>query len=181
MRRNYWLMLFLMTLTVLFATTVTPLAAANEPDGTIAMTIGCQPGNNWVVIYNRTNHIIQLAGWTLGSIYQPGPNEPFILPSIGILPGGQTPFFNGAAKTQVLTGKDIFQNHPTEGARLVTFYGTLEVLCSAGTGSLPVPILPGVPKTGGGYAANTSWSGWSVVLVLVTGALLLAPRQRRRQ
>ena len=132
--------------------------AAAAPAGTIAMMVYCEPHNNAVRLVNNTAQTISIEGWTLGSIYRPGPREPFTLHDPVIDPGSNATFFTGASKDRVLTGDGIFKPDPSEGARLTTPYGTLEVRCVDREGSLPVVAVPGLPATGAGGTAGMSGS-----------------------
>ncbi len=123
--------------------------------GSITMRVYCIPKYNSVQIFNDTDEGLDLRTWTVASLVRPGPDEPIALKGF-IVPGSGLTFFSGAGKDYVLIGHDIFQpDQPGEGARLTTPYGTLDVLCSTGRGTLTLTPLPGLPNTGGGGMART--------------------------
>ncbi len=132
------------------ATTATPAAAM--PRGSITMRIYCVPKYNSVQIFDDTDQELDLRTWTVTSLSRPGPDEPIALNGT-VAPGGGATFFSGASKTRVLIDHDLFKpDQPGEGARLITPYGTLDVLCTAGRATLTLGTLPGLPNTGGGAA-----------------------------
>jgi hypothetical protein len=138
---------------VILPTDAAPASAV--PRGSITMRINCVPRDNAVQILNDTDEGLDLRTWTVTSLVRPGPDEPIALKGF-ILPGSGLSFFSGAGKDYVLIGHDIFTpGQPGEGARLTTSYGTLDVLCSAGRGTLTLGALPGLPNTGGGGMART--------------------------
>lgn len=168
----------LLMMSCLILNPASPLQAA---DPHITMEIGCQPNNNTVRIINHTDRYLSLEGWTLSSLAQPGPYEPYSLHDPAIQPEGWAYFLNGASKDRVLGGIR-FKELPNEGARLGTPYGTLDVLCSNGVGSLPVTFIPGMPNTGAG-GAQEKLSSWWLILPIGFMAMLLVrgTRQRNRQ
>ncbi len=164
------------------ATTAAPAAAM--PRGSITMRINCVPQYNSVQVFNDTDQDLDLRTWTVTSLYRPGPDEPITLNGT-VAPGGGATFFSGASKTRVLIDHDLFKpDQPGEGARLVTPYGTLDVLCAAGRGTLTLSTLPGLPNTGGGAARAAHTAAAPPValalLVLIGGWLALVRRRGGR-
>lgn len=160
----------------------TATSAATTPQGSISMQIYCIPKANSVQVFNDTDQVLDLRTWTVASLYQPGPDEPIALNG-AIVPGSGATFFSGAGKDRVLIGHDIFQSgQPGEGARLTTPYGTLDVLCTAGRGTLTLGTLPGLPNTGGGGAARAPYleaaPPAALALLVFAGGCLAGIRRR---
>jgi hypothetical protein len=158
------------------------VTAAAAPHGSITMRINCVPKYNSVQIFDDTDQELDLRTWTVTSLYRPGPDEPIALNGT-VAPGGGATFFSGASKDRVLIGHDIFQSgQPGEGARLTTPYGTLDVLCTAGRGTLTLGTLPGLPNTGGGGVAQAPYAGAApsaaLALLVFAGGCLAGVRRR---
>ena len=137
--------------------TVWPGAAATATAqiGSIALAIECAADPERTTVRNDTDQPLTLGALRLGSLDQPRSNEPFTLPGGVLPPGGAITYLTGEAApegTLTLTRQSIYDNaSPGEGARLTTPFGTLTVLCSAGSGSLTVsgpPLRPPPPPPG---------------------------------
>jgi len=129
----------------LTASAQAPTPAFPAVEGFIELQIDCTASPETSRIRNATDQDVSLNGWTLGSLYQPGAGEPFPLPEGVTLPGpgGLITLYTGpgAPETQTLSPQLIYNNDAAgEGARLTTTqFGTLEVLCSEGTGTIGPP------------------------------------------
>ncbi len=182
MRRTIIALAALAVLCLGTAPAATRAAAAATPRGSITMRINCVPRDNSVQIFNDTDEVLDLRAWAVASLSRPGPDEPIALNGT-VAPGGGATFFSGASKTRVLIGHDIFKpDQPGEGARLTTPYGTLDVLCTVGRGTLTLGTLPGLPNTGGGGAARISQPGAALPIILAflvfAGGWLAGTRSR---
>ena len=106
--------------------------------GAIGLTVECDATPEVTTILNDTDQPLDLAQFALGSLSQPRAEEPFTLS--GTLPAGQSRTYRTGSGTETgLGGSPIYDDdEPTEGARLMTPYGTLEVLCSEVIGTLIV-------------------------------------------
>jgi hypothetical protein len=122
--------------------------AVAAPSGTIDLTVACNTWPERTTITNNTDETLNLSGWTLGSLYQPGSDEPFAL-SGTLDPGKSVTYESGLFASQnVLSSLPIYGNAaPSQGARLTTGFGTLDVLCSDGSGSLMVEGTPPPPPS----------------------------------
>ncbi len=167
-------------LLLLLAASVAP-AAARAPTGagTITLAVSCATNPERTTITNNTGGTLSLTGFQLVSVSNRRPGVPPIRLSGTVALGASREF--------------IYEDDdPNEGARLGTPYGTLTVLCRAGSGILPVdpgatiptvtptvtptstalvppltPPLPGLPNTGMGGASSPRGA--------IGPALLLAP------
>lgn len=120
--------------------------------GSIALTVQCTGNPEQTTITNNTDADLPLGQFTLRSLFQPREGESYALgTTLRLAPGGRITFITGtggtpSAETPRLTGQFIYEdNEPTEGARLTTPYGTLDVLCSTQSGSLAVNVQPPSP------------------------------------
>ncbi len=132
--------------TLLLAIGLAVPAAAQT--GTIAVSVSCGSNPERTTITNNTNQALNLSGFTLSSINDPRSNEPFAL-SGTVAAGASVTFQTGTGATaNVLTNQFIYDNEAAnEGARLGTPFGTLTVLCSAGSNSLQLPGATTTPTT----------------------------------
>ena len=123
----------------------TPAAAIT---GSISLTISCFDDPEVISIFNATDEPLSLSGFTLSSIDDPQDDQDFAL-SGTVQPGSAIRFESGNAATgNVLTTRFIFDNqNPNEGVILTTPFGTLNVLCSAMTGTLVVGTTPAPTAT----------------------------------
>lgn len=148
--RRFAATLALATLTLLGTLTYdAPDAAALS--GTITLTVQCGGNPERTTVTNNTDAPLDLAGSTIASLVNPRQGvEPFPL-SGTLAPGAATTYETGPAATgNVPTRQSIYvDNTPGEGARLTTPYGSVSVLCSAGTGSLAVVAAPAPTATVG--------------------------------
>ncbi len=108
--------------------------------GTITLTIQCGGNPERTTVTNNTDATLDLAGSTITSLVSPRQGvEPFAL-SGTLAQGASKTYETGSAATNnVPTRQSIYTNtDPNEGARLSGPYGSVSVLCSAGSGSLVV-------------------------------------------
>jgi hypothetical protein len=134
--------------------------------GTIRVAVDCKSDPERTIILNNTSQAISLDGWSLASLSRPIAGvEPFVLSgtlqpraSQIVLTGTGAP----AGQTQLIYD-DV---DPSEGVRLRTPYGTLNVLCTAGSGELaisalatppPSPTVTPTPTSTAGLAGSQLW------------------------
>jgi hypothetical protein len=113
--------------------------------GSITLAISCYTNPELTTITNNTDQLLPLGSVKLGSLYQPRNDEPFTLGNTSVLnPGASITYQSGSGSTPTstspgLSSEPIYNNEAAgEGAILTTPYGTLTVLCSAGSGTLAV-------------------------------------------
>jgi hypothetical protein len=70
--------------------------------GTIGLTVECDATPEVTTILNDTDQALDLARFTLGSLYQPGAEEPFTLS--GTLPAGQSRTYRTGSGTETGLG-----------------------------------------------------------------------------
>ncbi len=141
MQRLLVALLFVALLGVGFIVPAETVQGAAAQAGTITLDVQCNAGPDLerTTITNNTDTSLNLSAFRVGSLYQPRSDEP--LPLSGSLAPGQSRTFETGrnASTNVLSQRTIYENvNPTEGARLTTPFGSVEVLCSAGSTSLRV-------------------------------------------
>lgn len=119
--------------------------------GNIGLTIQCNTTPETTRVTNDTDEALNLAQFRLDTLVADSPGEPFAL-SGTLAPGQVATFQSGGGAGTGITGAFIYNNDdPNEGARLITPFGDLTVLCSAGSGILtvggatPTPPTPTVP------------------------------------
>ncbi len=127
-------------------------ASVGAISGSITLMITCETTPERFRITNNTDEPIDLGRFTISSLVSPRPGvEPIRLGSV--LAPGESKSYERA--------QPIFLNdNPAEGARLMTPYGDLTVLCSRGTGSLNVttaqPTATAIPATATATAIPTT-------------------------
>ncbi len=145
--RRFTAILALVTLTLIGGFTYgTPTTAALS--GTIALTVQCTGNPERTTVTNNTDTALDLAGSSITSLVSPRQGvEPFAL-SGTLAPGASRTYETGSAATSnVPTRQSIYTNtDPNEGARLSGPYGSVSVLCSAGSGSLAVTQPTATPS-----------------------------------
>lgn len=106
--------------------------------GNIGLTIQCNATPETTRVTNNTDEGLNLAQFRLDTLVADSPGEPF--PLSGTLAPGQSAIFqSGGGAGTGITGAFIYNNDdPNEGARLITPFGDLTVLCSVGSGILTV-------------------------------------------
>jgi hypothetical protein len=133
--------------------------------GSLTLDVDCAADPERTTVTNLTDQALDLADLRLGSLYEPGENEPFTLPGGSLPTGGSITYLTGAAAptgTLTLTQQFIYDDEvASEGAGLDTPFGRLEVLCSEGTGALVVgqgaqPTVAPVPTLATPTAAIVS-------------------------
>ena len=120
--------------------------------GTILVTVSCTSTPESTTVTNNTTMGITVQ--SVGSIFQPRAEEPFPR-NDQLAPGQSITYESGAtASLNRLTDQEIFiSSVAEEGVRVQTSAGTVEALCSAGTGSLvlgpagPTEIEPVISPT----------------------------------
>lgn len=178
---------FTFALLVLMATWALVVPATRAQTGSIVLSVDCFATPETTRITNNTDQPLDLSRFTLTSLNDPRPNEPFTL-SGTLQPGESATFTSGQGATgNVLTEQFIYDNEaPDEGAGLSTPFGLLTVRCRPGSGSLVLARGVGVPAAGGGLAAGhdpaASWFAVAglggIGLALVSGGLMLRRRSR---
>jgi hypothetical protein len=112
-------------------------------------------------IRNQSGMTITLI--SLGSLNQPGPNEPFAL-NVDLANGASVTYYTGTPTQQPsLSAQSIYEdNAPGEGAQLITSVGTYVSPCGpsgGGGGNGPAPTVPAPQPTSTTQAAPPSLSG----------------------
>src|SRR5215210_9116409 len=119
--------------------------------GTITLTVDCDADPEQTTLTNTTDQPLNVGAWRLASLYQPREGESYQLTAGPLAPGESRTYWTGEGAPTgtplTLTRQFIYENDaPSEGAGLTTPYGTLNVLCSQGTGTLqvrqPVQVTP---------------------------------------
>ena len=119
--------------------------------GTITLTVDCDADPERTTITNTTDQPLNVGAFRLASLYQPRQGESYQLTAGPLAPGESRTYLTGEGAPTgtplTLTRQFIYENDaPSEGAGLTTPYGTLNVLCSQGTGTLqvrqPVQVTP---------------------------------------
>lgn len=158
---------------VLLAAYAVSASAGYAQTGSITVTVDCFGTPETTRITNNTDQTLDLSRFSLTSLDQPRPNEPFAL-SGTLRPGESAVFTTGQGATgNVLTEQFIYDNEaPNEGLRLNTPFGALTVLCRPGTGSLA--LARGVPEAGGGFSTERGPAyAWTVIGALTGAGLFL--------
>jgi hypothetical protein len=112
------------------ATATIPAPAALN--GSFTLAVDCASSPERTTLTNNTDGPFNLNNFALGSLFAPGPNEPFRLS--GILPSGESRIFETGpgATANRLSDEEIYDDTaPREGVRLTGFGTPLETLCSA--------------------------------------------------
>lgn len=180
--------LYLLILAVLLTIRPPPTLAQGaqvQPIGTLDLSVDCYSDPEVTTIVNNTQRRFLVDGWTIGSIYQPRPNEPFLLR--GVLEPGATFSFQTGRGAPPSQGQHIYENDaPDEGVRLTTEFGVMEVLCSEGRFAFQLGVLmapaadgfPRMPRTGQGSGKVDH--GGLLSLAIISGTLLLVAGFARR-
>jgi hypothetical protein len=137
------LVAFVLAVAVLVSSAALPVGAQN---GVISLGVDCYANPERTTVTNSTDAFLDLGTFRLASLDQPRANEPFTLPGGSLPPGGSITYLTGEAApvgTLTLTRQFIYDNEAAnEGARLITPFGTLDLLCSARAGGLRVGTPP---------------------------------------
>ncbi len=129
-----------------------PMPANDQGPSALTVTVDCSSRPERTTLTHSGRLSILLDNFTLGSLYAPGPNEPF--PISGALRFGESKTFEtgpGATQNRLSDDEIYDDTAPGEGVRLTGGFGLpIEVLCAERT----VTRFLGVP--GGAAASATS-------------------------
>ncbi len=177
-----------------------PTPANDQGPGFLTVTVDCSSRPERTTLTHSGLLSISLDNFTLGSLYAPGPSEPF--PISGALRSGESKTFEtgpGATQNRLSDDEIYDDSAPGEGVRLTGGFGPpIEVLCSERTVTrlLGVPdgaaasatspatataAVPSLPRAGAGSSGERPWSPpWSLglgLLLLTLGGVYVVRRR----